>query len=204
MFAAHAALLTGGGKPPPTVTNISPTYFYTARWQGFTIDGTNFVPGATTVSAAVAGGNVSATTVNAAGTSLTVSMYAVSAGSSAVSVTTPFGSASSQTITAAVEPPPAPPDTRPAPVLYGISPSSGTASQQRTVSGNNFQTYDAYRGTTPTYFLVNQFAYASVASVSNTSAVVTFPGIGAGTYTLSVYTGASGSGWVAGPTFTIT
>jgi hypothetical protein len=106
MFAAHAMLLTGVGLPPPTVTGITPTSFYTSRWVGFTITGTNFVPGATTVSAAIGAGNVANVIVNATGTSLYVEIYAPSAGSSVVTVTTPFGSASTGAISASVEPPP--------------------------------------------------------------------------------------------------
>lgn len=106
MFAAHAALLTGVGLPPPTVTGISPTSFYTNRWVTFTITGTNFVPGATTASAAIASGGLFVNSVNSAGTSLDLSIMATSAGSSAVTITTPFGSASTQAISASVEPPP--------------------------------------------------------------------------------------------------
>lgn len=208
MLAAHAAFLTGVGLPPPTITSISPTYFYTARWVGFTITGTNFVPGATTVSADIAGGNVTSISVNAAGTSLTVSFYAVSAGSSAVTVTTPFGSASSQVITAAVEPPPPPPDTRPAPTFTGVSPASAPDSTNRTIYGTNFMASHYYYGTVPLYVLVSSFAYASVISRTDTSAVISTAGLkatyGSGPWPLSIYTGGGGSGWIAGPSITFT
>lgn len=103
MLAAHAAFMTGVGLPPPTITGISPTGIYTSRWVTFTITGTNFVQGATTVTAGAS--SVTNVNVNTAGTSLTVQIYAYSAGSFVVAVTTPFGTAYSQSISASVEPP---------------------------------------------------------------------------------------------------
>lgn len=270
MLAARAFLLTGT-PPPPTVTGISPTYFYTARWVGFTITGTNFIPGATTVSFAPAGANVTGISVNAAGTSLTVSMYAASAGTAAVSVTTPGGTATSQSITAAVEPPPTPyiygftPSYVPptggtftasgynfslvtyvtvggygvsysvnsdssitisgpnlgsgskavtlysnngnvtAYIAYGsppsissISPSSASASTNRTAYGSGFA------GTGTLYLLIDSFAYGTVVSYSDTAITWNASGVGPGTYTLKVYTGFGGTGWINGPTFTVT
>ena len=106
MLAAHAVFMTGVGLPPPTVTGITPTSFYTARWVGFTVTGTNFVPDQTSASSALGTGGIYVTGVNSAGTSLTLSIYSYYAGSAVVIVTTPFGSANTQTISASVEPPP--------------------------------------------------------------------------------------------------
>lgn len=206
MFAAHAQLVTAGGLPP-TVSSISPTYYYTSRWVGFTITGANFVSGSTSLTSTLANG-LSAITVAADGKSLTFSMYTTNASSGSVTVTTPFGSSSSQVITAAVEPPPPPPDTRPAPTFTSVSPASAPDSTNRTIYGTNFMASDATYGTVPLYVLIESFAYASVLSRTNTSAVISTTGLkasyGSGPFRLSLYTGASGSGWIAGPYITFT
>lgn len=101
MLAAHALFMTGVGLPPPTITNVSPTYIATGYWQTLTITGTNFVPGQTTVS--VTASSTGTPTVSSDGTSLTVSNYIHSPGTLYVTVTTPFGSVTaSQTILAVV------------------------------------------------------------------------------------------------------
>ena len=185
MLAAHAAFMTGVGLPPPTVTGITPTSFYTARWVTFTITGTNFVPGSTTISAALSGGNAYVNSVNTDGTSLSAQIYAPSAGSSVVTVTTPFGSANTQTISASVEPPP-------------MSVSSATRySGYIDVYGSGFT------GTTQAYVSpssgMSNFTpgYKTVGFLSSTYLFIQIPGITTGgQFFLYDPNTGSGTGWI--------
>lgn len=104
MLAAHASLMTGAGLPPPTVSSFSPTSSYTGSWFTMTINGTYFVPDATTV--VVSGSSNGTPTVNTAGTSMTLSVYGANAGAQSIYVYTPYGSAYAGAITFTNPPPP--------------------------------------------------------------------------------------------------
>lgn len=185
MLLAHARFMTAVGLPPPTVTGISPTSFYTSRWVTFTITGTNFVPGATTVSAAIGAGNVANVSVNTAGTSLSVQILAPSAGSSVVTVTTPFGSASTGAISASVEPPPMSVSQayRSNDFNYTFNPSSSAVMVHGSGFTSSTQAYQggAWRGTA---------FYGSTALFFSSSAAA------AGQFFLYDATTGSGTGWI--------
>ena len=111
---------------PPTVTGISPSSGTTLGGTSVTITGTNFT-GATGVTI----GGAAATNVTVVNsTTITATTAARSAGTASVVVTTPGGGNSANTLYTYVTP---------APVVTGVSPSSGTTAggTSITITGSN-------------------------------------------------------------------
>lgn len=186
MFASHAAIMTSAGLPPPTVTGISPTSFYTSRWVGFTVTGTNFVPDQTTASSSLATGGISVNSVNTAGTSLSLSIYSYYAGTAPVYITTPFGTASTQNITASVEPPPM--SVSSAYRGYEFNGVFVPASSAVMVFGSGF-TYN-------TQAYVSGAGWKSIAFYSSTQLYFNSGAAAAGSFFLYDSATGSGTGWV--------
>ena len=175
---------------PPAVTGVSPSSGPLAAGTPVTITGAN-LSGATAVKfGASAATNV---VVNGAGTQITANAPAGAAGTVDVTVITPGGtsatSASDQyTYTAPAPPPPA------APVVSGVSPSSGPAAGGSTVA----ITGSAFTGATAVHFGASA---APFTVVSDTQITATAPA-GSGTVDVTVTTGAGTSAIGAGDQFT--
>ena len=156
---------------PPTVTGISPASGTTLGGTSVTITGTNFT-GATGVTiGGAAATNV--TIVNA--TTITATTGARSAGTASVVVTTPGGGNAANTLYTYVTP---------APVVTGVSPSSGTTAGGTSIAitGSNLTgatsvTVGGVAATGVQVFTDNQItAFTPAGTAGTASVIVTTPG----------------------------
>ncbi len=125
-------LITSGQPPAPTLTAINPSSGFQGTSVPVTLTGTNFIPGATTLT--VSGSGVIGTSVNVvSGTSLTANFIvdpSAALGTRSITVSTVSGTSGSVTFT--VNPG--------APSLSSINPTSGNrgTSVAVTLTGTNF------------------------------------------------------------------
>ena len=156
---------------PPTVTGISPASGTTLGGTSVTITGTNFTSATGVTIGGAAATNV--TVLNA--TTITATTAARSAGTASVIVTTPGGGNAANTLYTYVTP---------APVVTGVSPSSGTTAGGTSIAitGSNLTgatsvTVGGVAATGVQVFTDNQItAFTPAGTAGTASVIVTTPG----------------------------